>query len=263
VSKLRPVPRFSANLNFLFTERPFLDRFAAAAAAGFTAVEFPDPYSYETEELAAHLQAHGLQCVLLNLPMGNRAQGEMGIAHLPDRIADFRDGVARGIQTARRLGCPRLNCLPGRAPAGADRDELLATLSENLRFAARAFARADLTLCVEPINTVDVPDFLLSRSQPTVDFLQAVGEPNLKLQYDCYHMQMMGDDLLPTICRLLPVIGHIQFADAPGRHQPGTGQIPFPQLFAHLDQIRYDGWAGAEYRPSLPTEQTLGWKTCG
>jgi hydroxypyruvate isomerase len=255
------MPRFSANLNFLFQERPFLDRFAAARAAGFTAVEFPDPYSYDRLELAARLREHQLECVLLNLPMGKRAQGEMGLASLPDRLPEFREGVAAGIEAALQLQCPRLNCLAGRPPAGADPAELWATLIENLRFAARAFARAGLTLCVEPINTVDVPGFLLSRSQQVVDLLTEVGEPNLRLQYDCYHMRVMGDDLLPTLTRLHPLIGHIQIGDVPGRHEPGTGEVPYPALFRLLDQLGYPGWVGAEYRPSTRTEDTFSWKT--
>jgi hydroxypyruvate isomerase len=254
------MPRFSANLNFLFNEQPFLERFAAAAAAGFTAVEFPDPYSYPGEELADRLREHALDCVLLNLPMGDRRGGEMGIACLPDRRAEFRDGVAAGIEAALALSCPRLNCLAGRQPAGADPGELRATLIENLRFGARAFRKAGLRLCVEPINTVDVPGFLLSGSQQTVDLLREVGEDNLELQYDCYHMRVMGDDLLPALSRLHPLIGHIQIGDVPGRHEPGSGEIPYPLLFQHLDRLGYAGWVGAEYRPSRRTEETFTWK---
>ncbi len=255
------MPRFSANLHFLFPERPFLERFAAARAAGFSAVEFPDPYSYEAEELLARLRDERLECALLNLPMGNRAQGEMGLAALPDRVDAFRAGVAAGIAVARRLGCPRLNCLAGRQPPGADPAALRATLVENLRFAARAFAQEGLTLCLEAINTVDVPGFLLSGSQQAVDLLAEVGEPNVKVQYDCYHMRMMGEDLLPTLTRLHPFIGHIQIGDVPGRHEPGTGTISYPQLFRHLDQLGYAGWVGAEYHPSRRTEETFAWKT--
>jgi hydroxypyruvate isomerase len=254
------MPRFSANLHFLFNERPFLERFAAARAAGFAAVEFPDPYSYEREALAAGLRDNRLECALMNLPMGQRAQGEMGIACLPDRVAEFREGVARAIDIARHLHCPRLNCLAGRAPAGASRAELLAVLKQNLRFAARSFAAAGLTVCLEPINSIDVPDFLLTGSQAAVDVISEVGEPNLKLQYDCYHLELMEGDLPATISRLLPVIGHVQIADVPGRHEPGTGRIPYPQLFAHLDRIGYRGWVGAEYRPSQRTEDTFAWK---
>jgi hydroxypyruvate isomerase len=254
------MPRFSANLNFLFNERPFLDRFAAAAAAGFTAVEFPDPYSYPREELTDRLREHALDCVLLNLPMGDRSAGEMGIACLPDRRAEFRESVAAGVAAATALRCPRLNCLAGRQRQGDDPGELRAVLLENLGFCAREFARAGLTLCVEPINTVDVPGFVLSRSEQAVDLLREVGEANLKLQYDCYHMRVMGDDLQPTLSRLLPVIGHIQIGDLPGRHEPGSGEIPYPLLFRQLDQLGYRGWVGAEYRPSRRTEETFAWK---
>jgi hydroxypyruvate isomerase len=254
------MPRFSANLNFLFPERPFLERFAAAAAAGFQAVEFPDPYSYDRDDLDARLRQHGLLCVLLNLPMGQRAQGEMGLACLPDRRAEFRAGVATAIETALHLRCPRMNCLPGRQPAGADPRELRATLIENLRFAAGEFSRAGLRLCVEPINTVDVPGFLISGSQQAADLLAEVGAENVELQYDCYHMRVMGDDLLPALTRFSSIIGHIQIGDVPGRHEPGSGEIPYPRLFQHLDRLGYAGWVGAEYRPSRRTEETLAWK---
>jgi hydroxypyruvate isomerase len=254
------MPRFSANLNFLFNERPFLERFAAAAAAGFRAVEFPDPYSYGRHELSGRLRQHGLACVLLNLPMGDRAKGEMGIACLPDRRSQFRDSVAAGIEAALALSCPRLNCLAGRQPAGADPGELRATLIENLRLGARELGKAGLRLCVEPINTVDVPGFLLSGSQQTIDLLREVGEDNLELQYDCYHMRIMGDDLLSALSRLHPRIGHVQIGDVPGRHEPGSGEIPYPLLFQHLDRLGYAGWVGAEYRPSRRTEETFAWK---
>jgi hydroxypyruvate isomerase len=255
--------RFSANLHFLFVERPFMERFAAAKDAGFAAVEFPDPYSHERAELAARLRENRLDCVLMNLPMGQRDRGEMGIACLPDRKEEFRAGVALAVEAARQLHCPRFNCLAGKRPEGADPALLRNTLIENLRFAARAFARAQLTLCVEPINTVDAPGFFLDRSQPTVELLREVGEPNLRLQFDCYHLHMMKEDLLDGLTRLLPVIGHIQVSDVPGRHEPGSGEIDYPRLFAHLDALGYAGWVGAEYRPSRRTEETLQWMPAG
>jgi hydroxypyruvate isomerase len=253
------VPRFSANLHFLFPERSFLERFAAARDAGFHAVEFPDPYSQDLGELATRLRDNRLQCVLMNLPMGRRDRGEMGIACLPDRKQEFRLGVERAIEAAARLGCPRFNCLAGKRPAGADPALLRATLIENLRLAARAFARAELTLCVEPINTVDSPGFLLDGSQMTVELLQEVGEPNLRLQFDCYHLAMMKEDLQEGLTRLLPQIGHIQVSDIPGRHEPGSGTIGYDRIFTHLDRIGYAGWVGAEYHPSRRTEETLHW----
>ncbi len=253
------MPRFSANLHFLFGEYPFMERFAAANDAGFSAVEFPDPYSHDRDQLAAQLRQHGLSCVLMNLPMGRRDQGEMGIACLPDRTDEFQRGVAQAIEVGRLLGCPRFNCLAGRRPEGADPAVLRATLLQNLRHAARAFAAHGLSLTVEPINTHDTPGFLLDGSAATVDLLRELHEPNVQLQFDCYHLQRMGEDLFENVRRLLPVIGHIQIGDVPGRHEPGSGTIDYPRMFQHLDAIGYRGWVGAEYRPSRRTEETLQW----
>jgi hydroxypyruvate isomerase len=254
------VPRFSANLGFLFTERPFLERFAAAASAGFRGVEFADPYAHPPDEIAVRLQEHGLECALFNLPMGDRAKGDMGLGCLPDRVEEFNDGLALAADIARRLGCARVNCMAGRAPEGADPTELRATLVANLKRAARALARVGVTVCLEALNTVDCPGFFVSGSQQAADLLRDVAEDNVRLQFDCYHMQVMEGDLHASLTRLFPLIGHIQFADAPGRHEPGTGDIDHDRLFAHLDALGYGGWVGAEYRPSRRTEETLGWK---
>jgi hydroxypyruvate isomerase len=258
-----PVPRFSANLHFLFGEHPFLDRFAAAAQAGFSAVEFPDPYAHPLPELAARLRAHALQCVLLNLPMGDRANGEMGIACLPDRRDEFRAGLARAIEAARALDCPRLNCMAGRQPAGADPRRLRDTLVENLRLAAEACAGAGLEVTLEPLNTTDIPDIFVRGSQQAIDLIEAAGAPNLRLQFDCYHLQLMEGALESSLERLLPRIGHIQIGDVPGRHEPGTGGIPYPRIFALLDRLGYSGWVGAEYHPSQRTDLTFGWMPAG
>jgi hydroxypyruvate isomerase len=253
------VPRFSANLHFLFGEHPFLDRFAAASEAGFRAVEFPDPYAHELATLAARLRDHGLECVLLNFPMGDRARGEMGIACLPDRIDEFNASVPRAIEAARALGCPRLNCMAGRQPAGADPEHLRATLVRNLRRAAEACASAGLELCLEPLNTTDHPDIFLRGTDQAVALIEEIGAPNLRLQFDCYHLQLMEGELAASLERLVRLIGHIQIGDVPGRHEPGSGEIPYPALFALLDRLGYRGWIGAEYRPSTRTEDTLGW----
>jgi hydroxypyruvate isomerase len=253
------VPRFSANLHFLFGERPFLERFAAAARAGFRAVEFPDPYRHSADELTAGLRAERLACVLLNFPMGDRARGEMGIACLPDRMEEFRASVPRAIAAARALGCPRLNCMAGRQPAGADPHRLHATLVQNLRLATAACARAGLEVCLEPLNTRDHPDIFLRGSQQALALIEEVGASNLRLQFDCYHLQLMEGGLAVALERLLPSIGHIQIGDVPGRHEPGSGEIDYPTIFALLDRLGYRGWVGAEYHPSRPTEETLGW----
>jgi hydroxypyruvate isomerase len=172
----------------------------------------------------------------------------------------FRESVRTAIDTARALGCTTANCMAGRLPAGVPPAQAHATLVENVRFAARAFAAAGLTLCLEALNTVEVPDFLLHGSQQVAALIREVGEDNVKLQFDCYHMEIMEGGVLASLERLLPVIGHVQFADAPGRGEPGTGRVDHAALFGHLDRIGYRGWVGAEYRPSRPTPETLDWK---
>jgi len=253
------MPRFAANLGFLFPECPFTERFGAAASAGFGAVEFAQPYGWDPRELAELLEANGLQMVLFNLPMGDAAAGDFGIACLPGREAEFREGVARAIACARVLGNERINCIAGKAPAGADPAGLRATLLANLRFAARELGRAGLTLVVEPINTVDVPGFVVPRPADGAELVAAIGADNAGLQYDIYHAAMMGDDPVDGLARFAPVIRHVQFADAPGRHEPGTGKVDIAACFARLDALGYEGWTAAEYRPSKPTPETLGW----
>ena len=255
-----PVPRFAANLSFLFPELAFLERFAAARAAGFRAVEYHQPYGFDPIELRERLAAHGLTQVLFNLPMGDPARGDFGLASLPGREAEFRDGVREAIRYALALDCPQLNVIAGVVPPGLDRAEAQATLIANLRWAAAELQLAGIRLLLEPINDRDVPGFLVTTSDQAIALLDAVASTNLFLQYDCYHMQRMEGDLCATIERLLPRIAHIQFADNPGRHEPGTGEIAYAHVFAHLDRIGYRGWIGAEYRPSRPdTRETLGW----
>ncbi len=253
------MPRFSANLSMLFTERPMLDRYAAAAAAGFRAVEVQFPYDHPAEVLRARLEAHDLSMVLHNLPAGDWAAGERGIACLPDRIDEFRDGVQRAIAYARVLGVPQLNCLAGIAPLGADERVLRATLVGNLRHAAAELGKAGLGLLIEPINTFDIPGFFLNRTAQALDILDEVGAPHAKVQFDCYHAQRMEGELCGTLSRHLDRIGHVQIADNPGRHEPGTGEIHHGNLFRHLDAIGYRGWVGCEYKPATTTEAGLGW----
>lgn len=255
------MPRFSANLSMLFTEVPFLDRFARAAQADFEAVEFMFPYAHSPQEIKARLDATGLKAVLHNLPAGDWDGGERGIACDPARVAEFRAGVAQGVAYATALGVPQLNCLAGKAPAGADDALLRRTLVENLRFAAAALHQAGLRLLVEPINRYDMPGFYLQRTAQALSVLDEVGAPNAFVQYDVYHAQRTEGELAATLERHLARIGHIQIADNPGRHEPGTGEINYPFLFQHLDRIGYQGWVGAEYRPAAATEAGLGWRT--
>ena len=253
------MPKFAANLTMLFTELPFLDRFEAAARAGFKAVEFLFPYAYDAQELRRRLDDNGLQLVLHNLPPGDWDGGERGIACHPDRVDEFRAGVARGIEYAHVLGVKQLNCLAGKAPAGVDDTLLRQTLVDNLRHAAQQLQRAGLRLLVEPINTFDIPGFYVNRTQQAIDILDQVGADNAFVQYDIYHAQRMEGELAATLEQQLNRIGHIQLADNPGRHEPGSGEINYAFLFAHLDRIGYDGWIGCEYKPATTTEAGLGW----
>jgi hydroxypyruvate isomerase len=254
------MPRFAANLTMLFTEVPFLDRFERAAKAGFEAVEFLFPYEWEPAEIRRRLDEHGLKLVLHNLPAGDWAAGERGIACLPERVAEFRAGVDRAIGYAQALGVPQLNCLAGKAPAGADDARLRATFVENLAHAAAALKRAGLRLLIEPINTYDIPGFWLNRTAQAAAVLAEVGADNAFIQYDIYHAQRMEGELAATLQKYLPQIGHVQLADNPGRNEPGSGEIHYPFLFAHLDRIGYTGWVGCEYKPATTTEAGLGWR---
>ena len=254
------MPRFAANLTMLFTEVPFLDRFERAARAGFQAVEFLFPYAFAAEEIRRRLDAHQLQLVLHNLPAGDWDAGERGIACLPDRVEEFRAGVATAITYAKALGVAQLNCLAGKAPAGADPALLQHTLVDNLRFAAAALREAGIKLLLEPINTVDIPGFFVNRTAQALALLDEVGADNLFLQYDLYHAQRMEGELAATLEKHLPRIAHVQLADNPGRHEPGTGEINYPFLFAHLDRIGYRGWVGCEYKPATTTEAGLHWR---
>ena len=253
------MPRFAANLSLLFTELAFLDRFRAAADAGFRGVEFMFPYEFEADDIRARLEANGLELVLFNLPPGNWDAGDRGIAIFPDAIDPFRDSVQRAIRYATALGCGQLHCLAGVAPAGADHRIMRRTYAENLRFAAGLCAEHGLKLLIEPINTRDIPGYFLDTSAKAADIIESVGAANLFMQYDVYHMQIMEGDLAPTIEKHLARIAHIQIADTPGRHEPGTGEINFAFLFDHLDRIGYAGWVGCEYRPRTTTRDSLAW----
>jgi hydroxypyruvate isomerase len=250
--------RFAANLGMLFPELDFLERFAAAAAAGFRGVEYPFPYAHPKRELAERLREHGLEQVLFNLPPGDWAGGERGIACLPDRHGEFQDGVGRAIEYARVLDCRRINCLAGIAQ-GIPHTLAFDTLLENLRFAAVELGAAGIQLLIEPINTRDMPGFFLNGTAQALSLIEAVGVVNLHLQYDIYHRQVMQGDLARDIERCLAHVAHVQIADNPGRHEPGTGEINYPFLFAHLERLGYTGWIGCEYHPQGPTVVGLSW----
>lgn len=253
------MPRFSANLSMLFTEHDFLDRFDAAAAAGFKGVEYLGPYDHAPEVVAARLKKNGLSQVLFNLPSGNWAGGERGIAVLPDRVEEFRASVDTAITYAKALGCGQVNCLAGIAPAGVEPGKVEDVFVENLKFAAERLEKAGVKLLIEAINTRDIPGFFLNTSKQTLAIIDRVGSNNLYFQYDIYHMQIMEGDLARTMEANLPRIAHIQLADNPGRHEPGTGEINYPFLYEHIDRIGYSGWVGAEYKPKAGTEAGLGW----
>ena len=250
------MPNLAANLSTLFPDVPFLERFAAAARAGFRYVEYQFPYGWQAEELARRAREAGVQVVLHNLPAGDFAKGERGIACLPGREREFREALEKAIAYAKAVDCPRLNCLAGLAPADRAHFDVLVG---NVRYAARRLGEAGVQLVLEAINTRSVPGFFLSRSAQAIDVLNAAGEPNAFLQYDFFHMQIMEGDLAKTVERLLPRIGHIQLADVPGRHEPGSGEINFDFLLRHLDSIGYSGWVGCEYNPRGDTLEGLTW----
>jgi hydroxypyruvate isomerase len=253
------MPRFAANLTMLFTEVPFLERFGAAARAGFRAVEFVSPYEHPAEEVARAARAASVEVVLFNLPPGDWARGDRGMACDPARAAELRESVERGLAYASALGCPRLHCMAGIRPAGVPEAALREAYLASLRHAARALAARGLTLLVEGINTRDMPGYYLSTSRQAFELMDAVAAPNLHYQYDVYHMQIMEGDLAPTLERRLDRIGHVQIADTPGRNEPGTGEVNFRFLLRHLDRLGYRGWVGCEYRPRAGTEAGLSW----
>jgi hydroxypyruvate isomerase len=253
------MPNLAANLTMLFNEIDFLDRFEAAADAGFCGVEYLFPYGYDVKDLSARLRAHGLRQVLHNLPAGNWGAGERGIACHADRVDEFRSGVDRAIAYAQGLGCDRVNCLAGIVPPSHDAAAARGTFVENLRYAAERLKNAGIMLLIEPINTRDIPGFFLSGTHQAIEIIDAVGSDNLWLQYDVYHMQIMEGDVATAIERLLPRIKHVQLADVPGRHEPGTGAIDFSALLPLLDRLGYAGWIGCEYVPQAGTIPGLEW----
>ncbi|MCL5516953.1 hydroxypyruvate isomerase [Citrobacter cronae] len=251
--------RFSANLSMLFLEYSFLERFDKAAQAGFRGVEFMFPYDYDIDVLKEKLQTNKLEHTLHNLPAGDWAAGERGIACIPGREEEFRDGVAAAIRYAKGLGNKKINCLVGKTPAGFSTEQIQQTLVENLRYAANMLAKEDILLLIEPINHFDIPGFFLTGTHQALALIDSVGCNNIKIQYDIYHMQRMEGELTQTMTTWANKIGHLQIADNPRRGEPGTGEINYDFIFEFIDKSGYDGWIGCEYKPLTTTEAGLSW----
>ena len=257
------MPRLSANLSFLFNEAPFLDRFGEAARSGFRAVEFAFAYDVPVQEIAARLAEHRLECVLINAPPGDFAAGERGIASLPGREDEFAASVATALRYATALRCPRIHVMSGLVPAGADgarRALQRSTLVRNLQWACAEAARVEVALLIEALNPRDVPNYLFSTQAEAHAIRVAVGAPNLRVQMDFYHAQIVEGDLATKLERWLPHIGHIQIAGVPGRHEPDVGEINYAWLLRRVDELGYDGWVGCEYRPLRDTVSGLAWR---
>ncbi len=256
------MPRFSANISMLFAERAWLDRPAAAAAAGFGAIEIQFPYDRPADDWRRAIEAAGLAVSVINLPVGDMLAGGPGLAATPGRQAEFRAAVETARDVAAALRPANVNVLPGYPERhGYERGRCLDTLAENLRLAADIMDGIGVGTVVEAVNTVDRPGFLLSSSEQALDVIDRAGHDNLALEHDLYHMDIMEGRLIARLEEIAPRIGHVQFADNPGRHEPGTGTIDFPAVFAALDRLGYSGWTAAEYLPSRTTEETLGWMT--
>lgn len=253
------MPKFAANLSLMFNELPFIDRFDAAARAGFQAVEFLFPYQHGPEEIAGRLRAHGLRNVLFNLPPGDWDAGERGIASLPGREEEFRAGVGEALRYALALGTPSLHAMAGIVAAGSEAAAHRRTFVDNLKYAAGACARHGINLLIEPINNRDMPGYFLNLQAEAHRIREEVGAANLKVQMDFYHVQIMEGDIAMKLRRYLPHVGHIQIASVPDRHEPDDGEINYPYLFRLLDEIGYDGWVGCEYRPAAGTVEGLRW----
>ena len=253
------MPRFAANLTMLWTEHPLLERVDRAAAVGFPAVEILFPYDEDPSALRQALDRNGVELVLINLPAGDFAAGERGLANDPARVVEFRDGVVRALDLAATLRCPRFNCLTGLVLPDLPLDTQLATAAENLAFAAARAQTAGVRVGVEPLNPIDAPGFLLPTTAAALALLDRAGHPNLSLQYDVYHAQRAEGNLTATISANIDRIGHVQTADSPDRHQPGTGEINYPFVLDALDRAGYAGWVSLEYKPRGGTDPSLAW----
>ena len=255
------MPRFAANLSMMYVEHPFLERFAAAAADGFEAVEYLFPYEWPAETMAALLERHKLSQVLFNAPPGDFAQGERGIGCLPGREAEFRSGFERALGYAAALTCPRVHLMAGLVPADSSREALRPTYLKNLEWAAKKAADAGIDVLIEPINTRDIPGYFLNRQDEAHAVIAEVGSPRLKVQMDLYHCQIVEGDVAMKLRTWLPTgrVGHLQIAGVPERHEPDAGEVNYPYLFDIVDELGWDGWIGCEYRPAAGTSEGLGW----
>jgi len=251
--------RFSINVSMMLNEIGFLDRFVAAADLGFGGVDIQFPYEWDADEIAKKVESAGVQVVLLNLPAGDRSAGELGLAALPGREKDFRTGLERGLRYCKALNCQRVNVLPGVPPEGSDKETCTEVLVQNLVFALDRLGSEGIVVMVEPINGFDAPGFLIQSALDLAPLLERPALSGLKLQFDLYHHYRMGLDCSAVLRDFLPQIAHIQFADVPGRHEPGTGEIDFEAFFGEIEVLGYDGWVGAEYMPSGKTADSLGW----
>ena len=251
--------KLAANLSMMFTEVDMLDRFGAAANAGFKGVEYLFPYDYPAEQIREKLDQNGLEQVLFDFPAGDWAAGERGIAALSDRVGEFQDGTGTAVEYAKALGCERLTVLAGKSAPGVSGTNMQETLIDNLKFAANAVSGTNVTVLLEAINTIDIPGYSVFRTSQSRDAVEAAGSPSVKVQYDIYHMQIMEGDVTRTIDANFDVIGHYQLADNPGRHEPGTGELNYDFLLPYLDEKGYGGWVGCEYAPTGDTVAGLGW----
>ena len=254
------MPRFAANLSMMFNEVPFLDRFGAARREGFEAVEFLFPYEHPASELRKRLDDTGVAVVLFNMPPGDWAAGERGLAGLPGRQAEFRDGVARALDYAHALSCPLLHCMAGIVPTDAMPGVAANLYVANLAWAAERASGSGVRVIIEPINHRDMPGYLLNTTAQGASVVEALGKDRVGLQLDLYHCQVSEGDLTRHMQALLPITAHVQIADVPGRHEPGTGEIAWGWIFGQLDALGYNGWVGCEYRPAAETVAGLGWR---
>jgi hydroxypyruvate isomerase len=254
------MPRFAANLSMMFNEVPFLERFAAARNAGFEGVEFLFPYEFPAAELKTRLAGAGLTQVLFNMPPGNWAEGERGLASLPGRQSEFREGVKKALDYAATLDCRRIHCMAGIVPPGVPQVTAASLYATNLAWAAEQAKPAGVTLVIEPINHRDMPGYFLNTQAQGAAVVEAIGRDRLGLQFDVYHVQSTEGDITKRMEQFMPVIAHMQIADVPARNEPGTGEIGWSYVFRRMDELGYQGWVGCEYRPAGETVAGLGWR---